>query len=97
MFAEVSISNSIITKAESRPPERLMRNAVMPLIKNTKPDLRKTMVNADFRPKKKRQYIVTILDSPSFTPGGNIGVGGMRYSTYVSTNENANKRPIRAI
>ena len=81
-----------MTRAESTPPDMLRRNDVTPRIKKTKPDFKTTMVKADFFPRKNRQYIVTIFDKPSFTPGGSIGIGGIIYSTAVSAMDSANKR-----
>jgi len=65
----------IITPIESIPPQKLNAAATGPRIKNTKQDFAIFSAAACLRLMKNTQYIVIMLDKPSFTFGGKRGGG----------------------
>ena len=74
-----------ITTIESKPPEKLKRLARNPRVKKTKMDLKIAKQTAYFLLKKNTEYITTIFERPSFTPGGKNGIGGKKLSIIEST------------
>lgn len=81
--------NTIIKSNDKSPPEKLNIEAVAPLIINTNKDFNIMMINASFGFVKNKQYITAILAKPSFTPGGNNGIGGIMPSTIDNTTAQA--------
>jgi hypothetical protein len=75
----------MIIPMENIPPLRLKIPAIGPRVRNTKKAFKAFMVTAEARPTKNTQYMVTMLDRPSFTLGGKSGRGGSICSRAVST------------
>ena len=76
---------NIIIKIEAIPPDKLSANATKPIVINEKNDLRSARKKALFFVVKKREYIMTVFESPSFTPGGRNGNEGSILSKIDKT------------
>lgn len=66
-------------------------------VSNTKNDFKTAIVKAFLAPKKNKQYMVTIFESPIFTPIGKNGKGGNIDSAKERVSANANKSPNKQI
>ena len=80
-----------------RPPERLIRPAVTPRVRNAKTPLISAIASAYGRPSEPAANIVTMFESPGLAPGGRPGIGGSMPSSRVSTSASAPSRPQTAI
>lgn len=78
------------------PPQRLIKNAVMPRVMPAKADFISTMNKASDMLSVDTANIVTILDSPGFAPGGKNGKAGRSDSSHDSANASAPSIPARA-
>ncbi len=74
-----------IIRTDKIPPEKLKMPAEKPLVSATNTDFNEEIPKALFVSIKKMQYIVTMFESPSFTPGGSVGSGGIIFSIKLKT------------
>ena len=63
---------------ERIPPQKLIAEAVAPLVIKAKSPLISVIYKPAPTPIKSVTYIVTILESPGFAPTGRKGISGMR-------------------
>ena len=81
---KIPISKNII-RIEKIPPDRLKEKATKPMVTNEKSDFKKISKKAFFLVVKKREYIITVFERPSFTPGGKKGKEGSILSKTDNT------------
>ena len=81
-----------ITSILARPPEKLIKNAVNPLVISTKADFATVTYKAEEKPKPSIAVIVTIFASPGFIPGIINGRSGIKLSNIESTMAQAHIR-----
>ena len=80
-----------------RPPDKLIRNAVPPLVIRTKNDLNRTIISVSEHPIEDAANIITIFDRPGLAPGGKNGSEGrITFSIIESTIASAPSIPSHA-
>ncbi len=86
-----------IINIDSIPPAKLNKEAVKPLVKKTKNDLKQARRIVYLLCVKNMECIITTFESPSFTPTGRKGNAGKRLSIIERTIINEIIRPHSAI
>jgi len=93
---KTNIKTSIIN-IDAMPPPKLNKEAVKPLVRKTKSDLKQARRTVCLFCIKNMEYIITIFESPSFTPTGRKGNTGKRLSIIESTIINESISPHNAM
>lgn len=94
-YFSLSLKRRAVTKRLKRPPQRLIKNDVVPRVIRAKTALKKVIPKAYGKPNDVSENIVTILEKPGFIPGTGI-MGGMSDSKNEMAIAKAQKMPERA-
>lgn len=90
-----SLKRTVVTKRLKRPPQRLIKNDVVPRVISAKTALKIVIANAYGNPNAESENIVTIFEKPGFIPGTGM-MGGISDSKNEIAIAKAQKTPERA-
>lgn len=91
MLKVLQLNKTYTTIELSNPPQKLIKNAVNPLIIKTKSDFARTIERAGKMPREEQTNIVTMFENPILEPGGSSRNDGIDISKNEITIDNAQK------